>query len=289
MEIVRAIGDVRSHLAGVRKAGLRIGFVPTMGFLHAGHLSLVEESKKYSEIQVMSIFVNRIQFNDPKDFENYPVDLERDFALACDAGVELMFVPDEREMYRDRLAYVDVDVLTDNLCGARRPGHFRGVFTVVSKLFNIVQPDVSIFGQKDIQQAVSIEKMVGDLDFPVRIIIAPTVREDDGLAMSSRNARLSPDERNRALAISRSLRKAEELLRSGERGSEAITTAMRKIIEDSNPTSIDYISVVRYADLQFADVIREKSVIAAAVFYGATRLIDNMIVDMDGGGPRCLY
>jgi len=193
MHVAKTIKDVRDHVAAARKSGKRIGFVPTMGYLHEGHLSLVAESKKHAEYQVMSIFVNRIQFNDPRDFDKYPIDLDRDYRLAEGAGVDLVFVPDEREMYKNRLTYVDVDLLTEHLCGAHRPGHFRGVYTVVSKLFNIVQPDVSVFGQKDIQQAVSIEKMVADLDFPIRIIIAPTVREMDGLAMSSRNARLSPD------------------------------------------------------------------------------------------------
>lgn len=288
MHIAKTIQDVRDHVAAARKAGKRIGFVPTMGYLHDGHLSLVAESKKHADYQVMSIFVNRIQFNDPKDFEKYPIDLDRDFRLAEGAGVDLAFVPDEGEMYKDRLTYVDVDLLTEHLCGAHRPGHFRGVYTVVSKLFNIVQPDVSVFGQKDIQQAVSIEKMVADLDFPIRIIIAPIIREKDGLAMSSRNARLSEDERARALAISRSLRKAEEMLCAGERSAAAITAAMRKEIEASAPTSIDYISVVRYADLAPAGAVTEKSVIAAAVFYGATRLIDNMIVEIEGG-VRCVY
>ncbi|HQL37891.1 MAG TPA: pantoate--beta-alanine ligase [Anaerolineaceae bacterium] len=289
MHVAKTIKDVRDHVAAARKSGKRIGFVPTMGYLHEGHLSLVAESKKHAEYQVMSIFVNRIQFNDPRDFDKYPIDLDRDYRLAEGAGVDLVFVPDEREMYKNRLTYVDVDLLTEHLCGAHRPGHFRGVYTVVSKLFNIVQPDVSVFGQKDIQQAVSIEKMVADLDFPIRIIIAPTVREMDGLAMSSRNARLSPDERTRALAISRSLKKAEEMLRAGERGTAAIAAAMRKEIESSAPTSIDYISIVRYADLAPADAVTEKSVIATAVFYGVTRLIDNMIVEVGEGGVRCVY
>ncbi|MBP6991351.1 MAG: pantoate--beta-alanine ligase [Spirochaetes bacterium] len=289
MHVAKTIKDVRDHVAAARKSGKRIGFVPTMGYLHEGHLSLVAESKKHAEYQVMSIFVNRIQFNDPRDFDKYPIDLDRDYRLAEGAGVDLVFVPDEREMYKNRLTYVDVDLLTEHLCGAHRPGHFRGVYTVVSKLFNIVQPDVSVFGQKDIQQVVSIEKMVADLDFPIRIIIAPTVREMDGLAMSSRNARLSPDERTRALAISRSLKKAEEMLRAGERGTAAIAAAMRKEIESSAPTSIDYISIVRYADLAPADAVTEKSVIATAVFYGVTRLIDNMIVEVGEGGVRCVY
>lgn len=285
MEIAHTIADVRAHVAGARRSGKRIGFVPTMGFLHRGHLSLVEESKRHADYQVMSIFVNRIQFNDPKDFDAYPIDLERDFGLARDAGVDLVFVPDEGEMYRRRLTYVDVELLTEHLCGAHRPGHFRGVYTVVAKLFNIVQPDVSVFGQKDIQQAVSIEKMTADLDFPISIIIAPTVREEDGLAMSSRNARLSPGERARATAIYRGLKRAEEALRAGERSVGAITGEIRKIIEESSPDGIDYVSAVRYEDLAPVEIMGEKSVIAAAVFYGGTRLIDNMIVEFGAGGP----
>ncbi len=289
MRIVHTTSEVRDNVARARKEGKRIGFVPTMGFLHRGHLSLVEESKKHAQYQVMSIFVNRIQFNDPKDFANYPKDLERDFELARGAGVDLIFVPDDSEMYNNNLTFVDVEILTKNLCGAHRPGHFRGVYTVVSKLFNIIQPDVSVFGQKDIQQAVSIEKMTVDLNFPVRIIIAHTVREDDGLAMSSRNKRLSPDERKRAVAISRAMKSVEDLMRSGERSARAITIAMINVINESNPKKIDYISTVRYSDLALVDTITEKSVIAAAVFYGDTRLIDNMIVELDGGSARCIY
>jgi pantoate--beta-alanine ligase len=289
MQIVRTISEVRSHVAGARGKGMRIGFVPTMGYLHQGHLSLVEESKKHTQYQAMSIFVNRIQFNDPKDFATYPVDLERDFSLAEGVGVDLMFVPDESEMYTNNLTFVDMDLLTKNLCGAHRPGHFRGVFTVVSKLFNIVLPDVSVFGQKDIQQAVCIEKMAADLDFPVKIIIAPTVREKDGIAMSSRNKRLSEDERTRALALSRSLRAAEKMIVSGERSSGTITASMKKIIDDSRPAKIDYISVVRYRDLDYAEAIEEKSVVAVAAYYGETRLIDNMIVEISGGKAACIY
>ena len=288
MHIAETIRDVRDRVAAARKAGKRIGFVPTMGYLHEGHLSLVAESKKYADYQVMSIFVNRIQFNDPGDFDKYPIDLDRDFRLAEGAGVDLVFVPDERQMYKNRLTYVDVDLLTEHLCGAHRPGHFRGVYTVVSKLFNIVLPDVSVFGQKDIQQAVSIEKMVADLDFPVRIIIAPTVREKDGLAMSSRNVRLSKYERVRALAISRSLKKAEEMLIAGERSVDAIIAVMHAEIAASGTTDIDYISIVRYEDLSPVEVVADKSVIAMAVYYGATRLIDNMIVETEGG-VRCVY
>ncbi len=289
MKIAHTIEEVRAEVGKARRGGKRIGFVPTMGYLHAGHLSLVEISKRHSDYQTMSIFVNRIQFNDPKDFEKYPVDLERDLELARGAGVNLVFVPDEKEMYRGRLTYVDVDTLTTQLCGAHRPGHFRGVYTVVSKLFNIVLPDVAVFGQKDIQQAVSIEKMVFDLNFPLAIIIAPTVREEGGLAMSSRNKHLSGDERARALCIVKSLRKAEELIASGERDTHTITEAMHAIIETGKPQGIDYISAVAYADLQPIGRLAEKSVIAVAAYFGGTRLIDNMIVDIRGNSIKCIY
>ena len=288
MKIVKNIGEVRLRVNRARKDGKRIGFVPTMGYLHRGHLSLVDESKKYSDYQVMSIFVNRIQFNDPRDFSSYPVDLERDFDLARSVGVDLIFVPDEGEMYRNNLTFVDVATLTDNLCGAHRPGHFRGVFTVVSKLFNIVQPDVSVFGQKDIQQVVSIQKMVDDLDFPVQIIIAPIIREDDGLAMSSRNKHLSPVQRKNALALNRSLRLARDMVMAGEKNFSVIRHEMEQAIMKGEPEKIDYISAVRFNDLALCDRINEKSVIALAVYFGTTRLIDNMIVDFSNGRPSCV-
>jgi pantoate--beta-alanine ligase len=289
MEIVRRIREVREGVARARSRGEKIGFVPTMGYLHQGHLSLVDESKKRTEYQVMSIFVNRIQFNDPGDFSSYPKDLERDFDLARSAGVDMIFVPDEDEMYRNNLTFVDVNALTDNLCGAHRPGHFRGVFTVVSKLFNIVQPDVSVFGQKDIQQAVSISKMASDLDFPVEIVIAPIIREKDGLAMSSRNKHLDAQQRQQSLCIHRSLQRARDLIGAGERDSAVLRGAMERVLREGNPDSIDYISTVRFADLAPCEAIREKSVIAVAAFFGTTRLIDNMIIDLIDGVPRCVF
>lgn len=289
MVIAKTIEETRKHIDNARGQGEKIGFVPTMGYLHEGHLSLVEESKRHTGYQVMSIFVNRIQFNDPGDFTNYPKDLERDFDLAEKAGVDLIFLPDESEMYDNNLTFVDVEMLTDNLCGAHRPGHFRGVFTVVSKLFNIVQPHVSVFGQKDIQQAVSIEKMVNDLNFPLKIIIAPIIREKDGLAMSSRNKHLNKEERTNSLVLSRSLKKAEEMILSGEKQVVNIVTEMQAIIESGNPGDIDYISSVKYSDLSFIERITEKSVIAVAAFWGTTRLIDNMIIDFSNGQVKCIY
>lgn len=289
MKIVSRIDDVRNAVRQARSESKKIGFIPTMGYLHDGHLSLVETSMKSTQFQVMSIFVNRLQFNDKNDFTNYPKDLERDIAMAEKCGVDLLFTPDDREMYQDALTTVDVSLLTDNLCGAHRPGHFKGVFTVVSKLFNIVQPDLAVFGQKDIQQAAGIEKMVFDLNFPVKIILAPIIREKDGLAMSSRNKHLNAKHRADALVLSASLKRAEEMILGGERDVKKITAEMEGIIRKGNPDSIDYISAVRYSDLGYTDRIEGKSVIALAAFWGTTRLIDNMIIMQEGDSYKCIY
>jgi pantoate--beta-alanine ligase len=237
----------------------------------------------------MSIFVNRLQFNDPGDFKNYPKDLENDIQIAEKSGINLLFLPDDSEIYKNNLTHVNVDKITESLCGAHRPGHFQGVFTVVSKLFNIVQPHVAVFGQKDIQQAISIEKMVFDLNFPVEIIVAPTVREDDGLAMSSRNKHLAPEQRKNALAIHRSLKKAETAVNNGERDAETLKSLIIEEINTGKPDSVDYVSVVSYDDLSVIKTISGKSVIAIAAFWGTTRLIDNMIIDNGSGRLICIY
>lgn len=289
MDIAKTIAQVRERVAGARAEGKKIGFVPTMGYLHDGHLSLVEISKKHADYHVMSIFVNKIQFNDPNDFNSYPRELKRDIDLAEGAGVDLVFMPDDSEIYRDHQTYVDVELLTKHLCGAHRPGHFKGVFTVVAKLFNIVQPDVAVFGQKDIQQIITIEKMVNDLNFPMEIIIAPIIREKEGLAMSSRNKHLSDGQKEAALSIYKSLQKAEEMITEGERSSDKIISGMKKIIENGKPQKIDYISVVGYDKLQPIEELKEKSVIAVAAFFGNTRLIDNMLVIKENGGFKCVY
>ena len=289
MEVTGKIADIRRHVDSARKEGRRVGFVPTMGYLHRGHMSLVDEARRHTDYQVMSIFVNRKQFNNPDDFRNYPKDLERDLALAEKAGVNLVFVPDDGEMYRDSLTTVHLDRMTEHLCGAHRPGHFDGVFLVVSKLFNIVQPQVAVFGQKDIQQALGIVKMVQDLNFPVEIIVAPIMRDDDGLAMSSRNKHLSPQQRERALMIHRSLREARDLLAAGERSSGAITERCRKILQEGSPEKIDYYSLVKYHDLSPADSVQERSVLAVAAYFGTTRLIDNMIIDFQQGKVACIF
>jgi pantoate--beta-alanine ligase len=284
MKIVNKIDDVRSEVKNAKKDGKLVGFVPTMGFLHPGHISLVKIAGEKSEFIVMSIFVNKLQFNDLNDFNGYPKDLERDIEIAEKGGVDLLFLPDDKEMYRSNLTTVDVNLITENLCGAHRPGHFKGVFTVVSKLFNIVQPDIAVFGQKDIQQAVSIEKMVYDLNFPVEIIVAPIIRESDGLAMSSRNKHLSEKQRKEALSLSRSFTVCRELINSGERDAEKISESIRSVIQEGSPDSIDYVSIVKYEDLSYAEKIEGKTVVAVAAFWGTTRLIDNMIIDKKEDG-----
>ncbi len=289
MKIVHRIDDVRAEVKNAKNDDKRVGFVPTMGFLHKGHISLVSIARENSEYIVMSIFVNKLQFNDINDFNCYPKDLERDIAMAEKGGVDLLFIPDDKEIYRNNLTTVDVDLLTENLCGASRPGHFKGVFTVVSKLFNIVQPDIAVFGQKDIQQIVSIEKMVHDLNFPIKIIVAPIIRESDGLAMSSRNKHLSEKHRKDALALSRSLLKCKSLVDAGERDVKKITESIRSIILEGAPDSIDYVSMVKYEDLSYVEKIEGKTVVAVAAFWGNTRLIDNMIIDKNNDGYLCIY
>jgi pantoate--beta-alanine ligase len=289
MIIAKTVKEARNEISKAKKSGAVTGFVPTMGYLHEGHESLVHVSKQRASYNIMSIFVNRIQFNDPKDFTAYPREFDRDAAIAEAAGVDLLFIPEESEMYTDRLTYIDMEILTENLCGAKRPGHFRGVFTVVAKLFNIIQSDIAVFGQKDIQQVVTLEKMVYDLNFPVEIIIAPTIREKDGLAMSSRNKYLTSDERERSVAIYRGLKAAEKALASGERKSSEIEKAVIDEIKKGNPGMIDYVSIVNYSRLAPAEFVDSKSVLAAAAFFGKARLIDNMIINYNNGGIKCVY
>lgn len=289
MKIVHSIDEVRAEIRKSKIAGKRIGLVPTMGYLHKGHISLVSIAKENSDFIVMSIFVNKLQFNDINDFNKYPKDIEQDIIAADSGGVDLLFIPDDSEMYQNNLTTVNVGILTGNLCGAHRPGHFEGVFTVVSKLFNIVQPDVAVFGQKDIQQAVTIEKMVYDLNFPIHIIIAPIVRESSGLAMSSRNKHLSEKHRSDALVLNKSLNECKKMIDSGYVDVKDITNTMQSIIESGSPDKIDYISIVGYSDLSHINTIEEKSIVAVAAFWGSTRLIDNMIIDKDDSGFLCIY
>jgi pantoate--beta-alanine ligase len=282
VNVTQDIPATRAAIAAARRTGRRIGFVPTMGYLHDGHLSLMAAARRDETWVVVSIFVNPTQFGPNEDFERYPRDTAGDLHKSEAAGVELVFMPQVSDMYRrDATTTVRVVGLTDTLCGPSRPGHFDGVATVVAKLFNIVQPDRAYFGQKDVQQLAVIRRMVRDLDLPVEVVGCPIVREPDGLAMSSRNAMLSGDERSRAVALYNSLCTARDRVRAGEREATALTEQMRAVIQTAQPTSIDYISVVDPDTLQPLDRISGPVLVALAVRFGGTRLIDNLLIDLN--------
>ncbi|HUP19806.1 MAG TPA: pantoate--beta-alanine ligase [Gemmatimonadota bacterium] len=277
---MRTIAGCRAALAPIRAAGRSIGFVPTMGALHEGHLSLVDRARELTDHVAISIFVNPTQFESETDLSGYPRDEARDLSLAEDRGADLAFVPALEEMYRTPLSTrVTMRGIVDGLEGAARPGHFDGVLTVVTKLLNVVQPDVAVFGQKDAQQAAAVRRLVADLDFPVRLEVAPTVREPDGLAASSRNARLSPVERVRALAIPRAVAAAEAAFAAGERRAAAIEAAMREALESATGIEAEYAAVVSLDGFEPVERVDRPSVAAVAARVGAVRLIDNAVLD----------
>ncbi|HWQ72963.1 MAG TPA: pantoate--beta-alanine ligase [Desulfitobacteriaceae bacterium] len=279
---VTQITELRQIISAQKRLGKSIAFVPTMGYLHRGHLSLVDYAKGDGVFIVMSLFVNPMQFGPKEDFTKYPRDLARDAEMAEKAGVDLLFYPDVAEMYpQPVLSYIDIDGLAGVLCGASRPGHFRGVCTVVGKLFNIVQADKSYFGQKDYQQYLIIKRMAADLNFAVEVIAAPIVREDDGLAMSSRNVYLSPVQRTEALVLNRSLAKAELEIRNGQRDARAIEEMIKEQIIQESSGQIDYVEVRDATDLTGLEKIKGKVLIALAVRFGTTRLIDNKVVEVE--------
>jgi len=259
------------------RKGRSIGFIPTMGYLHKGHLSLIRAAVRDCDVVVVSIFVNPIQFGPKEDLKKYPRDIERDSALLSKTGVDILFHPSAKAMYPEGFGtYIDFDIISDRLCGALRPGHFRGVATVVNKLFNIVKPDVAYFGLKDYQQQLIIKKMARELDMGIKIISLPTVREPDGLAMSSRNKYLGSEERTKAVLISRSLMLAKELKSSGVRSSNIIRSKMNKLLSSKPGISIDYISVVHPGTLNEKKNVSGRTLIAVAARIGGTRLIDNI-------------
>ena len=267
---------MQQRTLALRAAGKTISFVPTMGYLHAGHLSLLREGRVRGDVLVLSIFVNPTQFGPNEDLDSYPRDMENDLALARSAGVDLVWAPLPKQVYPEGYAtYVDVERLTDLLCGASRPGHFRGVTTVVCKLFNVVQPQVALFGQKDFQQLAVIRRMVADLNMPVEIAGMPIVREADGLAMSSRNVYLSTEQRRQALVLSQSITTAQRLARSGECDSSAILAVLRQKIEAESEAKIDYLQICHQFTLENQERVDVDSVLLLAVFIGKTRLIDN--------------
>lgn len=277
--IVKTIEEVRKYVKAWRREGLSVGLVPTMGFLHEGHRSLIERAAKENDRVVVSDFVNPTQFGPNEDFESYPRDIEKDAALCSDAGAAVIFNPEAKEMYSNALTKVSVDKITKVLCGKTRPIHFDGVCTVVSKLFNIVTPDRAYFGQKDAQQLCVVRKMVKDLNFDIEIVSCPIIREADGLAKSSRNTYLNDEERKAALCLSRSLSIGRELIENGERSADAIKAAVRAEIEKEPLAKIDYVEIVSFDTLESVESISEPVLAAIAVYIGKTRLIDNFITE----------
>jgi len=264
----------------LRRRKKTIGFVPTMGALHTGHLSLIKQACKENDIVIVSIFVNPAQFGSGEDFRRYPRNLKVDALLCRNEGVDFIFYPDAADVYpKGYKTYVIVEQLSDVLCGKFRPGHFKGVATIVTKLFNIVQPDIAYFGQKDAQQAVIIQQMVKDLNMSLKIKVLPIIREPDGLAMSSRNAYLSEQERKDAAVLHQALRKAQDLIKRGTTNPSKIILAMRRIIRRKESARIQYIEIVDPDELKPVKKIKDRVLIALAVYVGKTRLIDNLIIN----------
>lgn len=280
MKTVTTIEEIRSQVKLWREAGLSIGFVPTMGFLHEGHKSLMEKSVKENDKTIVSIFVNPTQFGEGEDFDSYPRDLEKDQKVCESACVDLIFHPGKEEMYPDGFcSFVDMNGLTKGLCGKTRPIHFRGVCTVVSKLFHITEADRAYFGQKDAQQLAVIKQMVRDLNMKIEVIGCPIIREEDGLAKSSRNTYLNEEEKKAALVLSRAVNRGLELVKNGETNTKKIVDEMKELIALEPLAKIDYVEAVDGITMEPVDSLTSPTLVAMAVYIGKTRLIDNFIVD----------
>lgn len=280
MDICYTIKDVRERVNAWKREGLSVGFVPTMGYLHEGHKSLMQAARTNNDKVVVSVFVNPMQFGPNEDLESYPRDFEKDSALCESVGVDLIFHPEPEEMYADGFcSYVDMNGLTTELCGKSRPIHFRGVQTVVLKFFNIVKPDKAYFGQKDAQQLAVIKRMVKDLNVDTEIVGCPIVRESDGLAKSSRNTYLNPDERKAALILNRSLKLGKDMIENGETDAKAVIKAITDNINTEPLAKIDYVDVVDFDTITPVDKIGKSVLVAIAVYIGKTRLIDNFIIE----------
>lgn len=278
MQLVHTIAEVREIVSSWRKEGLTVGLVPTMGYLHEGHQSLIKKSVEQNDRTVVSVFVNPIQFGPNEDLATYPRDINRDMQKVEEVGGELIFNPEPAEMYPGHFtSFIDTTETTELLCGAVRPIHFRGVCTVVGKLFNIVCPDRAYFGQKDAQQLATIKRFARDLNFPIEIVPCPIIREDDGLAMSSRNTYLSPEERKAALILSQSLKLGKKAIEEGEKSAKKIIDIITTNIKTEPLARIDYVEVVDFENIQRVDTIEGETLVAIAVYIGKTRLIDNFI------------
>ncbi|MFA5179912.1 MAG: pantoate--beta-alanine ligase [Syntrophales bacterium] len=278
MKIVETVKEMQDYAESLRIAGKKIAFVPTMGYFHEGHLDLMRVGRKRGDCLVISIYVNPTQFGPNEDLAKYPRDFERDRKMAASVGVDVIFYPPNEEMYPEHYqTYVNVEGVTDNLCGLSRPGHFRGVTTVCCKLFNMVKPHVTIFGKKDFQQLTAIKRMVIDLNMDLEIVAMQTTRENDGLAMSSRNIYLKPEERESALSLSRSLKMAKEMYDRGERDATVIIKKVRTFIGDHHHARIDYVQICDTKTMKDIERLDSESVLALAVRVGAARLIDNYV------------
>lgn len=282
MRVLNTIKDIRTITKEARRNGKSIGFIPTMGYLHEGHLSLVKKAREENDLVIVSIFVNPTQFGPGEDFDSYPRDLERDSKLVEDVGADIVFSPSVKEIYPSGCStYVDTDGdITKRLCGASRPGHFKGVTTIVTKLFNIITPDRAYFGQKDAQQVAVIEQMVRDLCMDVDIVSCPIVREEDGLAMSSRNTYLGEEERKAAIILSKALSSAEEVIKEGERDASKVSALIVNKINSQPLSKIDYVEIVCDKTLEAIEEIKGGILIALAVKIGRTRLIDNVRLEV---------
>ncbi len=285
MRKITSVKEMKATARELKSHGKTIGFVPTMGYLHEGHLSLVRKSIQKAEVTVVSVFVNPAQFGPKEDFKEYPRDLNRDLQILEKEGVDYLFYPDAEEMYPPGYrTYIRVHDLEDKLCGRSRPGFFRGVCTIVLKLFNIVDPDVAFFGQKDAQQAIILQKMVEDLHLDVKIEVLPIVRDEDGLALSSRNEYLNTEEREAALVLSRSLQEAKKIIKAGERRAAVIIKKIEDMISQEPLAKIDYLEIVDLDELKPIEMIKDGSLLALAVWVGKTRLIDNLMIEINEKG-----
>ena len=285
MEIARTKAEIGRLVGLAKKAGQTVGFVPSLGALHGGHMSLIERARKETDFVVVSIFLNPRQFGPDEDLDEYPRQEEKDLALCEKAGVDAVFVPSVEQMYPSgHCTVVKVEGLSEKLCGVNRPGFFAGVSTVVTKLFNIVGPDIAYFGQKDAQQGLIIKKMVEELDMAIEIRMCPTVREEDGLAMSSRNTYLEAEQRRQASCLYRALQEGKKLIESGQLDRDKVTAAMERIIKQAGPCSIDYVAAVDSQSLEPATAENRSWLLALAVRIGRSRLIDNIVVEIPG--PR---
>lgn len=278
MQVTTTVEETRKLVKNWKKEGKTIGLVPTMGFLHEGHASLIRRCREENDIVVVSDFVNPTQFGPTEDLEAYPRDFKRDSELCESLGTDLIFHPEPKDMYHDPHAYVSIDTLSDTLCGQTRPIHFKGVCTVVSKLFNIVAPDRAYFGQKDAQQLAIIRKMVQDLNFDIQIVGCPIIREEDGLAKSSRNTYLSAEERKAALILSKTIFMGQKMVEEGEKDAVKLVEAMKKNIETEPLAKIDYVKAVDGLTMQQVTELKSPALVAMAVYIGKTRLIDNFMI-----------